>query len=228
MPRAETQLRPPAVAIDRVRRTFDDGTEAVRGVSLTVHEGEYLAVAGPSGSGKSTLLNIISLLMTPDSGGVMVRGVETAGLSDAGRTRLRAQTFSFVFQSFHLVEHLTAYENVQLGLALSARINVDPEIALGEVGLAHRMHALPREMSGGERQRTALARALARDTPIVICDEPTGSLDSESTGMIMDLLDVVHERGRTLMVVTHDQYVMGRAERLLSLRDGSVDSDGVQ
>ncbi|MFZ1287295.1 MAG: ABC transporter ATP-binding protein [Candidatus Phosphoribacter sp.] len=211
------------MTLDGVRRTFPDGTEAVRSVSLTIDEGDYVAVAGPSGSGKSTLLNIVSLLATPDAGNVIIRGTKTACMSDADRARLRARTFSFVFQSFHLVDHLSAYENVQLGLTLSARPDVDPKIALEQVGLAHRMHALPREMSGGERQRTAIARALARDTPIVICDEPTGSLDSESTEMVLDLLDVVHRAGRTLLVVTHDHYVMSRSQRLLKLRDGSVD-----
>ncbi len=209
-----------AIELVDLYRTYPNGTRAVRGLSMVIEPGDYVAFVGPSGSGKSTLVSLISLLMKPDSGDVVINGVSSMGLSQRQRTRTRAATFSFVFQSFHLVEHLTARENIELGLAFGR--SGDAMRALSNVGLEAKANSLPARMSGGERQRVAIARALARKTPVVICDEPTGNLDSVTTRSIMELLDDLHKGGTTVIVVTHDNYVMSRAKSVVRLRDGRI------
>lgn len=212
----------PQVELRSVSMTFVDGTKAVQDVNLEIHEGEFLAIVGPSGSGKSTLLNVASLLLTPTSGKVFVDGVSVEGAAQATRVQLRSRLLSFVFQSFHLVDHLTAVENVRLGVALSTQAADRPLEAIQEVGLLHRANALPRQMSGGERQRVGVARALARGTPIIVCDEPTGNLDSASAATILSLLGAAHSRGRTVVMVTHDSEAMEGATRLVKLKDGRI------
>lgn len=214
------------IELVEVRRTFPDGTRALRGVSLTIGPRDYVSIVGPSGSGKSTLLNMIALLDRPTSGEVFLSGRSTIGLSERQRSAIRFRSVSFVFQAFHLVPHLSARENVQLGLHLAGdQGSISPEEALHRVGLSHRLDTAPGQMSGGERQRVAVARALARGSPLVVCDEPTGNLDSVTTAQVLDLLDELQAAGRAVIVVTHDQQVQDRAHRVIGIQDGELVTD---
>jgi putative ABC transport system ATP-binding protein len=210
-----------------VSRVFADGrVSALVDVSLSIRRGEYVAIVGPSGSGKSTLLNLLGALDQPTGGEVRFGQRSLSAIRDVDA--LRAREIGFVFQSFHLLPTLSALENVQIPMfegpkcSPSERIRKAQEL-LSIVGLAHRMHHLPSQMSVGERQRTAVARALANDPPLILADEPTGNLDSRSGGEILDLFDSLHrERGATLVVITHSVEVARRAERIIALRDGRV------
>nr|WP_300149578.1 ABC transporter ATP-binding protein [Propionicimonas sp.] len=204
-------------------------TRVLSDVTLDVHRGEYVAVVGPSGSGKSSLMNILGLLDTPSEGTYVLDGNETGRLDDDERSELRGRTIGFVFQDFHGLPHLTATENAAMaqlysGVPRRTRIR-DAREALTRVGLAHRLDAEPTTLSGGERQRVAIARALACSPAVLLCDEPTGNLDSENTLNVLDLFDELHAAGLTLLVVTHDPVTASRAHRSITLRDGRVRSD---
>ncbi|TPW77785.1 ABC transporter ATP-binding protein [Schumannella soli] len=195
-------------------------------VNLTLRTGESVAIIGPSGSGKSTLLSILGLLDTPSTGSYRLNGVEVAGAKARQRTQLRRSMIGFVFQAFHLVPHLTVRENVLFGMYAKGLTAVEDattaEAQLAAVGLGHRMHALPSSLSGGEQQRTALARALAVRPTLLLCDEPTGNLDSKNSASVLNLLmdSVAVDRG--LVIVTHDTAVADRCERVIQVADGRV------
>jgi putative ABC transport system ATP-binding protein len=211
------------------------GTPPVRAldaVALRIDRGEMVAVVGPSGSGKSTLLNIVGALDLPTTGEVRIAGQALAGLSDKQLSALRAKSIGFVFQQFHLLESLTALDNVATGLlyrGISVRDRRQrAEAALHRVGLAHRMTHRPDQLSGGERQRVAIARAVVGDPAIVLADEPTGNLDSKNGQHIFELMTNLHsQRSITLVLVTHDAFLAGKAQRQVILRDGMVVSDEV-
>jgi putative ABC transport system ATP-binding protein len=195
------------------------------GVSLDVAERECVAVMGPSGSGKSTLLGLIAGLDRPTAGSITVDGVEITGLSEDDLARLRRDTIGYVFQSFHLIPTLTAVENVAVPLELAGRPDALARAAalLDAVGLAARAHHYPAQLSGGEQQRVALARAVALRPRLLLADEPTGNLDSETGARIVDLLLALNrEHASTLVLVTHDEAVASRAGRVIPLRDGRV------
>jgi putative ABC transport system ATP-binding protein len=223
------------IATEGLRRTFAPGRargpeiHAVRGVDLRVRSGEFLAITGPSGSGKSTLLNLLGLLDTPTGGEYRLEGRQVHRLSERDRTRVRARMMGFVFQGFHLIEHQTAVENVVTGLAYAGVARAERTVRavwlLDQVGLAGRAHARPADLSGGERQRVAIARAVARRPSLLLCDEPTGNLDSHTTRGLLDVLDQLHRAGQTLIVVTHDEYVADRAPRRIHMRDGEISAD---
>jgi putative ABC transport system ATP-binding protein len=199
---------------------------ALRECDLRIDEGEYVAVMGPSGSGKSTLLNVLGLLDEPTTGEYRLDGEATSGISERERSGLRAYRIGFVFQAFHLVGYRTAVENVETGL-LYQRVRRKERRrraieVLEQVGLADRMWATPTQMSGGERQRVALARALVRRPALVLCDEPTGNLDTATGHQVLALIDELHREGLTVVVITHDREVGGRAERIVEIRDGVV------
>lgn len=207
-------------------RSFDGGTvQALRDVSFAIRRGEYLAITGPSGSGKSTLLNLLGALDRPTSGEILIDGHSLSQLKDLDQ--FRAKTLGFVFQSFHLLPTLTAVENVQipmfegpLGRLERAR---KAEELLSVVGLSHRLRHVPSKLSVGERQRVAVARALANDPQLLLADEPTGNLDSRAASTVMDIFDRLHrERGLTLIVITHNPAVAARADRMLTLVDGRI------
>ena len=213
------------VVVDHVRKAFEDGRiRALEDVSLRLEPGEFAALTGPSGSGKSTLLNLIGALDRPDAGAIAVDGRRLDG-SEA--TEYRAATVGFIFQFHNLIPVLTAAENVQVpmmgrGLARAERERRAAEL-LAEVGLAKRAQAYPPTLSGGERQRVAIARALANDPRLLLADEPTGALDSETGAQIVSLLQRLRaRRGMTILLVTNDRSIAERADRLLELRDGRI------
>jgi putative ABC transport system ATP-binding protein len=222
-------MNEPLIRTERLCKTYPDGrVDALRDVDLAIDGGEYVAIMGPSGSGKSTLLNLLGALDRPTSGSVYFEGqpLEAYGSLD----RLRASQFGFVFQSFCLLPTLTAAENVQVPMfesRLSARARrLRAHDLIAEVGLAHRGHHLPSRLSVGERQRVALARALANDPVLLLADEPTGNLDSQSAAEVLDLFDRLRgDRGVTLLVVTHSHEVACRADRTLTMRDGRMRED---
>jgi putative ABC transport system ATP-binding protein len=197
---------------------------ALRPGDVTIRRGEYVTVVGPSGSGKSTFLNIAGLLDAPTSGRYFLDGVDTAGLGDADRTALRGRRIGFVFQSFHLLPHRSATENVMLAMVYNTGPRTDRRTrareTLARVGLAHRADALPTRLSGGERQRVAIARALVTRPSLLLCDEPTGNLDTATAESVLGLLDDLHRDGMTLVVITHDPGVAARGRRTLTIRDG--------
>ncbi len=197
-------------------------------VSLEVPAGQFLAIAGPSGSGKSTLLGLIAGLDRPTAGRIEVDGVAVTELEEDALARFRRDHVGYVFQSFHLVPTLTALENVAVPLELGGDADAEARARalLAEVGLAERAHHYPVQLSGGEQQRVAVARALARRPPLLLADEPTGNLDSATGKQIIDLLVGANRRlGRTLVLVTHDPALAGHADRVITLRDGRIVSD---
>ena len=197
-------------------------------VSLDVPAGQFLAIAGPSGSGKSTLLGLIAGLDQPTAGRIEVAGVEITGLDEDGLARFRLDRIGYVFQSFHLLPTLTAAENVSVPLELAGETDAAARAAtlLAEVGLAERAHHYPVQLSGGEQQRVAVARAMARRPALLLADEPTGNLDSATGKQIIELLVGMNRRlGATLVLVTHDTALAAHADRVVTLRDGRVVSD---
>ena len=207
-----------------------DGQEvaALRGIDLTIEEGAFLAITGPSGCGKSTLLNILGCLDVPDGGHYRLKGQEIADLSDDRLSRLRAETFGFVFQAFHLLPSLSSRENVSLPLLYRKGFE-PPEGAaalLGKLDLSARVDHLPSELSGGQQQRVAIARALVGDPEVLIADEPTGNLDSRASAEILELLETLHEAGKTIIMVTHDPAVAARAVEVVEMLDGQIVREG--
>jgi len=200
---------------------------ALRGVSLRIKDGEYVAIMGPSGSGKSTLLHIMGLLDTPTRGRVLLDGRDISKLSEGERAVIRRRKIGFVFQAFNLIPHLTVLENVELPLMLDGvprgERRKKAEEILKSVGLGDRLHHYPSQLSGGQKQRVAIARALINNPSIILADEPTGNLDSKTGEVILDLFDDLHGQGHTLVVVTHDEEVAERADRVIKIRDGVVE-----
>lgn len=218
-----------AVSLEDVRRSYERGetVHALDGVTLDVSRGSYTAIMGPSGSGKSTLMNVVGCLDTPTAGTVLVDGQDVSQLSGRERTRLRGTEVGFVFQSFNLMPRLTARENValpQLFQGVNRRERRDrAQELLERVGIGDRVDHYPNELSGGQRQRVALARALVNDPAIVLADEPSGNLDTETEARVLDLFDEFHEAGTTMIVVTHEPHVAERAERTVHLLDGKIE-----
>lgn len=218
--------RPPLIARN-VEKRVALGRETItilRGVSFDLERGEMVALIGPSGSGKSTLLGIAAALDRPSSGEVLLDGVDVTGLSERKLARLRSQKVGMVFQSYNLIPTLSALENVQLPLFVPGRGSVAParaEALLDEVGLGHRLAHRPSQLSGGEQQRVAVARALITDPALLVADEPTGNLDSETGEALVNLLlDLRERRGTSILLATHNPAVAARADRILSMRDG--------
>lgn len=218
----------PVVELEGVSRTFAGSppVEAVRHVDLTVAAGDYMAIVGPSGSGKSTLLHILGCLDRPTSGVYRLLGLDTGSLSDGLRTSLRGSEVGFVFQAFHLLPYRSVIENVMTGLIYNRtprRLRRQRACdALERVGLGHRMDFTPRQLSGGERQRVAIARAIAGSPTLLLCDEPTGNLDSKTTASLLDLFDELRTGGLTLLIITHEEQVSRRAERRIEMVDGAL------
>ncbi|MFE9347177.1 ABC transporter ATP-binding protein [Streptomyces olivaceus] len=222
---ALTARRAPAIALDRVARTYPGGVRALDDVSLTVGHGTFLAVMGPSGSGKSTLMHCAAGLDSPTSGSVRIDGQEISGLDETRRTELRRERVGFVFQAYNLIPSLSVEDNITLPLRLAGR---RPDRAwlrtlTERVGLADRLAHRPAELSGGQQQRAAVVRALAARPAVVFADEPTGALDLRSAHQVLDLLrGLVDDLGQTVVMVTHDPAAAARAHRALVMADGRV------
>jgi ABC-type lipoprotein export system ATPase subunit len=223
---------PPVVELHGVGRTYgaDPPVEALRGVNLTVERGDALSIIGPSGSGKSTLLNIVGCLDRQTSGSYRMDGIEVASLDEDGRAALRGRRIGFVFQTFNLLAHRTALENVALSeVYLGVRRDGRRERALNaldRVGIANRSDFLPAKLSGGQQQRVAIARALMGSPSLLLCDEPTGNLDSVNTATVLDLFDDLGRDGMTILVITHDDEVADRLPRSTRIVDGLLTEHG--
>ncbi len=217
------------LGLSGIGRTYVSGeieVSALADVDLVVNRGEYVSIVGPSGSGKSTLLNILGLLDRPTSGSYLFEGQEVADLSETERTAVRGRRIGFVFQAFHLLSHRTVLENVTMSMlytGVSTKERTErSRAALESVGLGHRANFTPTRLSGGERQRVAIARAIVADPAILLADEPTGNLDSKTSDAILGLFDDLRSRGLTIVMITHDASVAGRADRAVRIRDGRL------
>ena len=220
------------IHLDSIIKNYFPGTEvvqALRSVSLDILKNEYVTIMGPSGSGKSTLMNIIGCLDTPTSGTYILNSKDASKLEDNQLAEIRNKEIGFVFQTFNLLPRYTALENVMLplvyaGIAKSARVE-RAKSALESVGLADRMEHKPNELSGGQRQRVSLARAMINNPAIILADEPTGNLDSKTSEDIMALFRDIHNKGNTIILVTHEETIARHAHRIIRLLDGQIESD---
>jgi putative ABC transport system ATP-binding protein len=223
----------PVIEVEQVTKTYASGSlevHALRGVSLTIREGEYLAVMGPSGSGKSTLMHILGCLDVPTTGTYRLAGTDVSAMDEFELARVRNISIGFVFQQFNLLASLSAWRNVELPLCYTGLPRHERRdramAALDRVGLADRVDHRPGELSGGQQQRVAVARAIVTDPALILADEPTGNLDSHSTQDILGLIDDLHDSGRTVVVITHETSVADRAQRVVRLRDGLLERPG--
>ena len=220
------------VQFDNVRKTYQMGAiivDALRGVSLDILAGEYVTIMGPSGCGKSTMLNLLGCLDRPSSGHYHLGGEDVSGLDDDALSAIRGARLGFIFQSYNLIQQLTVVENIEVPLYYQGRSEEDSRNVAAHyaerVGLGHRLTHKPFELSGGQQQRVAIARALVNDPLVILADEPTGNLDSNSGVEILKIFDDLNQQGKTIILVTHDENVSRHARRAIRLRDGQVESD---
>ncbi len=222
-------MKQPILEARNVFKIYDMGkmkVNALSDVSFKIFQGEFISIMGPSGSGKTTLLDIMSALLRPTKGDVFIGGKPVSKMDDNELARVRGRTIGFVFQTFNLIQRMTALENVMLplwfqGIAMGEREKRAREI-LERVGLGDRTHHKPTELSGGQRQRVAIARALAVDPDVIVADEPTGNLDSVSGEQILNLLDELNKEGKTVLMVTHERDIGKRAQKIIHLKDGKI------
>lgn len=225
-------MKPSIIEIKGITRNFSLGSEVVyvlKGIDLSIAQGDYVALMGPSGSGKSTLMNLLGCLDTPTSGNYILNGKDVSQMSDDELAGIRNKEIGFVFQTFNLLPRTTALDNVALpmvyaGFNKSERHKRASEV-LGQVGLGDRMDHHPNQLSGGQRQRVAVARALVNNPSIILADEPTGNLDTKTSVEIMQLFDAIHANGNTVILVTHEEDIAAHAHRIIRLRDGVIESD---
>jgi putative ABC transport system ATP-binding protein len=227
-----TEAGQPLILMQNIWKTYQMGAEelhALRDVSFEVKKGEYLAIIGPSGSGKSTLMNLIGCLDSPSKGHYWINGQLVSDMTDDELARIRNKEIGFVFQTFNLLARATALHNVELPLIYAGMRAGDrhdrAQAALASVELGDRVSHRPNELSGGQRQRVAIARALVNHPSILLADEPTGALDTKTSFEIMELFERLHEQGNTIIMVTHEQEIAARAHRIITIRDGRIETD---
>lgn len=220
------------IDINKIGKTYKIGeviVNALETIDLKIEKGEYVALMGPSGSGKSTLMNILGCLDTPSRGSYKLNGIDVSHMTDNELAEIRNKEIGFIFQTFNLLPRNSSLENVALplvyaGIGKTERLEI-AKLALLSVGLGDRVEHKPNELSGGQRQRVAIARALVNKPAIILADEPTGNLDTKTSYEIMDLLEEIHKKGNTVIIVTHEEDIAKRAKRIVRLRDGIVESD---
>jgi len=220
---------PPIIEVRDVWKIYGEGDAqvfALRGVTLSIEKGDFIAIMGPSGSGKSTLMHILGLLDTPTKGKVIIKGKDVSTLSEDERALIRRKTVGFVFQQYNLSPSLNALENVELpmlfaGVPKEQRRKRAKEL-LEMMGLGHRLYHYPNQLSGGQQQRVAIARALANDPEVILADEPTGNLDTKTGERIIELFKDLHRKGKTIVIVTHNPDVASAAEKIVHIRDGKI------
>lgn len=214
------------VNLQKIFRTEEIETRALRNINLDIRKGEFVAIMGPSGCGKSTLLNILGLLDNPSDGAYYLEGTDVSKMKESERTRLRKGVIGFVFQSFNLIDELNVYENIELPLlylgipAKERRRRI--EEAMARMNITHRSKHFPAQLSGGQQQRVAIARAVVANPKLILADEPTGNLDSQNGREVMELLQELHRSGTTIVMVTHSHHDAGYAERTVNLFDGEI------
>ncbi len=220
------------ISITDLGRKYVIGTEtihALKSVSLSINKGEFVALMGPSGSGKSTLMNLLGCLDTPSKGEYILNGINVSQMSDSDLATVRNKEIGFVFQTFNLLPRSSAQDNVALPLIYAGIKKKDRDTrsiqALENVGLGNRVHHKPNELSGGQRQRVAVARALINNPSIILADEPTGNLDTKTSIEIMGLIEEIHSKGNTIIIVTHEEDIAQHAHRIVKMRDGLIESD---
>ncbi|MBB6235692.1 putative ABC transport system ATP-binding protein [Pedobacter sp. AK013] len=225
-------MEKPLITIKEIGRKYVIGSEvihALKSVSLDINKGEFVALMGPSGSGKSTLMNILGCLDTPSSGTYVLNGTNVSHMSDDALAEVRNKEIGFVFQTFNLLPRSTSLDNVALPLIYAGTSKKDRDAraatALENVGLGNRMDHKPNELSGGQRQRVAVARALINNPSIILADEPTGNLDTKTSIEIMGLLEEIHSKGNTIILVTHEEDIAQHAHRIVRMRDGLIEND---
>ena len=230
-----SKVKLPVLKIEDAWKVYKMGeveVAAVKGIDLTIEEGEFVAVIGASGSGKSTTLNIMGALDIPSKGKVLLDGVDITKLDESALARIRGKKIGFVFQAFNLYPSLNVFENIALPMRIhefsEKEIQETVPLLITKVGLAHREDHLPSQLSGGERQRVAIARALSTKPSMILADEPTGNLDTKTSLEIIGMLRELHDEGKTVVMVTHEQDIAAFAERVVTLRDGKVLSDKKQ
>lgn len=222
----------PLITINDLGRKYVIGAEvihALKSVSLTINKGEFVALMGPSGSGKSTLMNLLGCLDTPSKGEYILNGINVSQMTDSQLAEVRNKEIGFVFQTFNLLPRSTAQDNVALPLIYAGIKKKERDarslLALQNVGLGNRVHHKPNELSGGQRQRVAVARALINNPSIILADEPTGNLDTKTSIEIMGLIEEIHSKGNTIIIVTHEEDIAQHAHRIVRMRDGLIEED---
>ncbi len=225
----------PLVQFDNVQKTYQMGlvtVEALRGVSLAIESGDYVSIMGPSGCGKSTMLNVVGCLDRPTSDRYFLGGEDVSQMDDDALSTIRGARLGFIFQSYNLIQQLSVVENIEVPLYYQGRPAAESrqraEALAARVGLEHRLNHKPFELSGGQQQRVAIARALVNDPLVILADEPTGNLDSSSGKEILNVFDDLHQQGKTIILVSHDESVSRRTRRAIRLRDGQIESDARQ
>jgi len=218
------------IKLEKVEKIYQRGSEkvrAIKGIDLEIKKGEFLSIVGPSGSGKTTLLHILGCLDVPTSGIVKIDDIDVETMSESELVRIRREKIGYIFQQFYLIPGLTVYENVRLPLIFSKKQRTKEEVEklIELVGLTHRINHKPNQLSGGEMQRTAIARALVNDPEFILADEPTGNLDTENSEKIFDILKSLHNEGISIILVTHNPDLAQRSKRVIKLKDGKIDAD---